>query len=193
MKIKSTKLIAMLLVVAMMFSFSSVAFATTGGSEPETIKYVSIGDSMTNGYGFVGYNQDKHTVDRATEHVDPEDYNFFDGEGVYGDASYANQFAECLEAYTGSDVEHAQLALSAFRPEDLVVLLGIEDRHDLSQLPMKDYYFNNTWAYMWNGCEDYIVDPDNKIQLGCAWCYKSGTSCGATGWCDFHLVRVNNL
>ena len=66
MKIKSTKLISMLLVVCMLFSFSSVAFAAVADSGSSSVnsadvdgdgvvKYVSLGESMTNGYGNPGY------------------------------------------------------------------------------------------------------------------------------------------
>ena len=41
MKIKSTKLIAMLLAVCMMFSFSSVAFAYNDPATAESKKFVS--------------------------------------------------------------------------------------------------------------------------------------------------------
>ena len=52
---KWRSIIASVLVVCMLFSiFPTAAFAQ---DDMGTINYVSIGDSMANGYGFVGYNQ----------------------------------------------------------------------------------------------------------------------------------------
>ena len=206
MKLKqiSFKIISMVMVFAMMFGMSATTItavaegidSVVSGSDKkddDTIKYVSIGDSMTNGYGFDGYNQDQHTVNRDKDHVDPEDYNFFDGTGVYGEGSYANQFANWLELSSGKEVEHTKLAMSAFRAEDLNVLLGLVDRHDWTKLPLKDFYFNNTWAYAWNGCEDYVMGPSaSDPNKWWAWCYEHGTSCGATGYMAYHVKRVNN-
>ncbi|MBR5219404.1 MAG: hypothetical protein IKV66_00300, partial [Clostridia bacterium] len=191
MKIKSTKLIAMLLVVAMMFSFSSVAFATTGGSEQKTIKYVSIGDSMTNGYGFTGYNQDEHDVG-SNLHTDTDEYNYFTGKGVYGEGSYALQFEEYLTEL-GYDVDHTKLATSAFRAEDLYLLLGLgdSDPKDSSKWPLKDGYFGNVWNYFWNGCD---VQYKNQIEDGKdpldshEWpTFIEGTSCGYEGYMTWYV------
>ena len=83
--------------------------------ETETKHYVSIGDSMTNGYGFEGYEQGKLTIDQ-----------FIAGNGVYGEGSYALQFEDYLKAQ-GYDVTHTKLAASALRAEDLNYLLGGRD------------------------------------------------------------------
>ncbi|MBQ7921885.1 MAG: hypothetical protein IJ325_04820 [Clostridia bacterium] len=63
--------------------------------------YVSLGDSMSNGYGLEGYDGNTGVED-------------------YGDESYANQFAD----YFGFN--HAQLAMSAMRAEDLHWLLEVD-------------------------------------------------------------------
>ena len=47
-----------------------------------TLNYVSVGDSMTNGYGFVGYNQDQHLEDMGLT----SEYDYFKGNKVYGQA-----------------------------------------------------------------------------------------------------------
>ena len=205
MKVKniSFKLISLVMTFAMLFGMSATTisavadgiddvFAKTDKDGDGTIKYVSIGDSMTNGYGFDGYNQDKHTVDRDTTHVTPDDYNFFDGTGVYGEGSYANQFANWLEL-SGKKVEHTKLAMSAFRAEDLNVLLGLVDPHDWTKLPIKDFYFNNTWAYAWSECDDYTQGPSSTDpEKWWAWCYEHGTSCGASGYIIYHVKRIMN-
>ena len=83
--------------------------------ETETKHYVSIGDSMTNGYGFEGYKQGKIDITK-----------FIAGDGVYGQGSYALQFEDYLKAQ-GYDVTHTKLAASALRAEDLNYLLGGRD------------------------------------------------------------------
>lgn len=108
---KWRSVIAMVLVVSMLFSiFPVAAFA----DDTKTINYVSIGDSMANGYCFDGYLQG--------ESNNP-DYNFLAGDGVYGKGAYPLQFEEYLEGL-GYDVEHTMLASSAMRAEDLNYLLG---------------------------------------------------------------------
>lgn len=108
--------VALLLAFCMIAGFvPTVAFAA---ETEETINYVSIGDSMTNGYGFVGYNQDEHT----------SGYDFLSGNGVYGENAYPDQFADKLaELNPGYTVDHTKLALSALRVENLRYLLGITD------------------------------------------------------------------
>lgn len=109
--------LAMLLALCLLISACPVtAFATSTGSDP--VKYVSVGDSMTNGSGFVGYNQDQHTGG----------YDFFGNKGVYGDAAYPNQFEKYLvELNQDRGVEHTKLALSGLRAENLLYLLGVND------------------------------------------------------------------
>lgn len=101
--------IAMLLAICLVVGFvPAAAFATEG-----EINYVSLGDSMTNGYCFTGYNQGN---------ISPAE--FLDGTGVYGGSAYPNEFAAWLEAETGKTVNHSKLAVSAMRAEDLNYLLG---------------------------------------------------------------------
>ena len=89
--------LAMVLAICMVLSFCPVAaFAAE-----EEIKYVSLGDSMTNGYGLPGYDKNSGVED-------------------YGNGSYANQFATEIGA-----TSHAQLAMSAMRAEDLHWLLEL--------------------------------------------------------------------
>lgn len=92
------RLMSVVLAMAMIVSMIPATFAAEAG---ET-KYVSLGDSMTNGYGLDGYDGSAGVED-------------------YGDMSYANQFADYLGA-----TEHAQLAMSAIRAEDLHWLLELD-------------------------------------------------------------------
>ena len=115
----SVKLLSVFMALTMLFSVCSTAVwaisdevksgKTAGKGE---LNYVSIGDSMTNGYGFDGYEQGEISAEQ-----------FFKGEGVYGKGSYALQFADYLEN-KGYSVTHTKLASSAMRAEDLLYLLG---------------------------------------------------------------------
>ena len=100
--------LAMVLALCMVISFVPVAaFAAE-----EEINYVSLGDSMTNGYCFTGYEQGTGSN------------NILTGEGMYGNDAYPNLFAAWLEETTGKTVNHSKLAVSAMRAEDLNYLLG---------------------------------------------------------------------
>jgi len=102
-------MLSMALAACMMFSLCGNALAAELGNN---IHYVSIGDSMANGYCFEGYKQGRNNG-----------IEFFDGEGVYGEDAYPLQFEEYLKD-NSYDVEHTKLALSALRAEDLNYLLG---------------------------------------------------------------------
>ena len=124
----SFKLVSMVMVIAMMFGMCATTISATVAATADeqndetkgTLNYVSVGDSMTNGYGFEGYNQDEHF-----NHVGKEGtYNYFTGDYVYGEGSYANQFAAWLEGHSGKEVNHTKLALSGLRAEDVAFLLG---------------------------------------------------------------------
>ena len=99
--------------------------------------YVSLGDSMTNGYGLPGYNHNSGVAD-------------------YGEGSYANTFAQWLDA------NHAQLAMSGIRTEDIHWLLEL-DYEDPAAIALIDKAVKNlnSWdqvADEWNeffGCGDY--------------------------------------
>ena len=123
---------AIMMVVGIMAPAVSAAIVEDRGNEKGTLNYVSIGDSMTNGFGFDGYKQNDETS---------EDYNFLTGEGVYGDRSYANQFADYLADKFGVNVDHKKLAPSGLVAHDVLYLLGGIDT------PVNDG---------WDGYEDYV-------------------------------------
>lgn len=131
--------ISFLLAFCMLASmFTGVAFA----SEPETKKYVSLGDSMTNGYGLEGYDHNSGVAD-------------------YGTGAYPNQFAENLKKL-GYKVDHAQLAMSGIRTEDIHWLLEFDyTSADAIALVDRAIANLNTWDKVsaeWNttfGCGDF--------------------------------------
>lgn len=115
MKRNHTKLwrsvISIGLAIILLFGSVVTAFAdtVTAQTDTDTIKYVSLGDSMTNGFALPNYKNQ--------------------GYQGYGTAAYPNQFAEWLEKETGKTVIQSQLAISGTR---------IEDIHFLLDFPMKD-------------------------------------------------------
>ena len=93
--------LAMLLVLCMVVGFVPSAVFANDGEPADKKLYVSLGDSMSNGYGLDEYDGNTGVED-------------------YGDKSYTNKFAE----YLGAD--HVQLAMSAMRVEDLHWLLEVD-------------------------------------------------------------------
>ena len=113
-----------ILVIIMTFAILMSTFAPTLGVFAENLNngtnqqesnekhYVSIGDSMANGYGFDGYEQGNDGVNIINNQ-----------DKFYGAGAYPLQFEEYLKSQ-GYDVTHTKLASSALRAEDLLYLLG---------------------------------------------------------------------
>lgn len=94
---------------------------TPNGTVAAPLNYVSLGDSMTNGYGLGGYNGNTGVED-------------------YGTQSYANQFATAIGA-----THHAQLAMSAMRAEDLHWLLEVDYDDPAVVSAINEMDTNNDW------------------------------------------------
>ena len=126
------------LVITLVFGTVAMAFADTGATQADTdsIKYVSLGDSMSNGYGLTGYDHQ--------------------GYREYGEVAYPNQFAAWLEETTGKAVEHERLAISGTRVEDLHFLLdfpmknGSPDSDAVAVAETPAPYWNGELANEWN-------------------------------------------
>lgn len=103
------------------------------------LNYVSIGDSMANGYGFTGYNQGNST---------DANYDFINDINVYGEGAYPLQFEEYLTSL-GYVVNHTKLAPSALLAEDLLYLLDGREEFDDG----------------WSGFKDYVGDYDNPEKI----------------------------
>ena len=97
---------SLILVFAMVMGMGVTAIAA---EIDEPISYVSLGDSMANGYGLDGYEEDNGT-----------NYN---GYLRYVAESYPALFADWLTRTSGRDVEHVPMAISAMRAEDLHFIL----------------------------------------------------------------------
>lgn len=106
------KFVAVLTAFALTLSMAAPAFAYPAKDGDGVINYVSLGDSMTNGYCFTGYDQGNISAD-----------DFKNGNNVYGEDAYPNQFESWL-VEQGYSVNHSKLAVSAMRAEDLNYLLG---------------------------------------------------------------------
>jgi hypothetical protein len=119
----SAKALSVFLSLLMIFSICAPAAMAAAdehehAAEKPNLNYVSLGDSMSNGFGLDGYGQRDHRAE------DGKGYDVFaDGEvGHYGDDAYTNQFADYLGgAYT---VNHSKLAVSAMLSRDLLFLVG---------------------------------------------------------------------
>ena len=128
---------AMLLVICMMVGLCPASFAMTVNSDDGIINYVSLGDSMTNGYGLDGYETEEGlNVNGFLQQV-PE--------------SYPVLFKNWLQETTGNEVELTQLATSALRAEDFAYILtyGTDkafpaDSYTLNNVPSR---FDNVAGY----------------------------------------------
>lgn len=196
-------LVSMILTFCMLLiSMSTVAFAATTNAindNSDTINYVSLGDSMTNGYGLDGYGLNQ-------------------GSGVeqYSYASYANAFAAYLAGVdfqdwlagdhttdkgqlfegTNATVDHAQLAMSAMRIEDIHWLLEFDYNDEeavalVTRTPGMDGYSDSeTW---WT--EVHEAKWNAKFSAGDFWTWNNIANAGrtydtvdnilATGYTDF--------
>ena len=140
--------LAMLLALCLLISACPIAaFAT---ESDEVINYVSLGDSMTNGYCFTGYNQGSISAEQ-----------FLVGEGVYGDAAYPNDFAAYLaEQNPGKTVKHNKLAVSAMRAEDLNYLLGGREMPTDGWFSQVEHYSGTSGDALKGIYQEAITDAD---------------------------------
>lgn len=118
--------LALMLVFSMMLGLCGTAFATDVASD-ETIQYVSLGDSMTNGYGLAGYEYEYHaggaSITECTDVNCPEEHVVFhwsNGYDQYAPESYPVQVANHF------DWDLTQLGMSAMRVEDLHWILELD-------------------------------------------------------------------
>ena len=137
----SAKILSVVMALAMLVGVCAPTIMAVSddinSAEDKTINYVSIGDSMANGYCFEGYNQ---TSD------DRNVYDFMTGKGMYGNGAYPLQFEEYLKG-KGYTVNHTKLATSAMLAEDFLFLLGAREE------------FNDGWG----GFRDYIGTYDEHV------------------------------
>ena len=160
------RILSMLLVLTMLLSLVPTAVFAVQGEEKTEINYVSLGDSMTNGYGLPGYDHDSGVED-------------------YADTAYPNQFAEVL----GENVNHAQLAMSGIRTEDIHWLLEL-DYNDAEAIALIDKAIANreNWSTMkaeWNakfGCGDFwtVREICNHSRTDNTFNHIVGACCGGS-------------
>ena len=138
--------VALVLAICMVIG---VLPATAFAAE-ETINYVSLGDSMTNGYGFVGYNQSSN---------DRSEYDPMTGKGMYGEGAYPLQFEEYLSGL-GYNVNHSKLAISGMLPEDVLYLLGGREAFDNGWSGYRSYDGNYSEADLMPYFQKSIAEAD---------------------------------
>lgn len=180
MKTTFKRVVSFMLSMMMVFGVCStalVAYATAPvGNAAEPLVYVSIGDSMTNGYGMEGYDGNSGIVN-------------------YANNTYANKFAAYLAGYNGpivndqviftgtnGIVDHRQLAMSGYRAEDLHWTLELDYKDSsLIQKLWDNQHDGNNWSDVrvkWFGdmgfvSGDYrtwtdLVDSDYRYADGAA-------------------------
>ena len=127
----SAKALSVFMSLLMIFSICVPAVSAidahehTDADKPK-LNYVSLGDSMSNGYGLDGYNLDQK-----------DKFDIFKNEAQYGAGAYTLQFEEYLKgAY---DVNHSKLAISAMLSRDLLFLLGGSEYVDDDYTGFEDY------------------------------------------------------
>ena len=177
------RLFSLLLALSMVISVIPFA-AFAEETDTTEINYVSIGDSMTNGYGLDGYDAEAGVYD-------------------YGYASYANQFAAALAGYTtvefydkmetaeqgfgitfeknGVPVTPAPLGLSAARPEDVNFLHNL-DYHEPEVVELLDKYPEDD-KVCWN-CGDHsgVAFEDIVYCAACKWNPEDYPQFDLPGW-----------
>ena len=127
----SAKALSVFLSLLMIFSICAPAAMAAADehehAEKPNLNYVSLGDSMSNGYGLPKYAMDQK-------------YDIFANKTPYGEGAYTLQFEKYLEgAY---DVNHSKLALSAMLSRDLLFLLGGSEYVDDDYNGFIDYLGN---------------------------------------------------
>ena len=138
----------MLLVLCMVLSIMPMTALAAGTENAEKpIVYVSIGDSMTNGYCLDGYDGTSGAVN-------------------YGVDTYGNKFAAWLAGYTGSitndqvifkgtngTVDHRQLSISGLRSQDIHWILQMDytDETLMKNIFSMDYNDSGWNADKWYG------------------------------------------
>ena len=157
MKKFGSKSIALLMSLIMVFSIFAPVVASAAEwahddhehKKEGPINYVSLGDSMTNGYGLPGYDGDGGVLD-------------------YADAAYPNEFAQWLAGTNGKvnnmpsfkkeadgvyDVNHYQLGMSASRIADIHWILNLDYKNqDVINYLNNDSYDAEEWySYFPNG------------------------------------------
>jgi len=122
----------------------TASFAVSGNADKAELNYVSLGDSMTNGYGLPGYEFDHINGESDPDIIFQVNVNGF-MQGSWGldhssmNDSYPAQFSSYLREQ-GYDVNWSPLAISAMRAEDLHFILEFDytdaELLDIAEMPV---------------------------------------------------------
>lgn len=118
---RTSRVIAIVMTLCMVFTMNSAVFATTANTASDnTFTYVTLGASQTNGYGMRGYLDAE--VYQNPDKFDKDTANVFGYERA-PEAAYPSLIAKQMEKQTGKNVELRQLAMSSMRAEEVRMLL----------------------------------------------------------------------
>ena len=173
-------LMSLLLAVCMLLSVVPATALTAQATEEEPVEaqaekdaliYVSIGDSMTNGYCLDGYDGTSGAIN-------------------YGINTYSNDFAAWLAGYTGEvkndqviftgsngTVDHRQLALSGMRAEDIQWILELDYTNNSL---MQDIYNKGYQTSSWDSNRWYGTGNGN-------WGFTAGDRTTWADFCDYNF------
>ena len=177
------RILSVVLALTMLLSLVPTAVFAVEGTEPAK-KYVSLGDSMTNGYGLDGYefeyyydtatNSWKECTDRnctATSRVSGHEYHAAD---PWGDANGFRQVA--WDAYPNLMAEkygwdHEQLAMAGMTTDMMRWIrefpIDPEDpNHDLAMeiITMEEWTQADCRSSVCDGCSDCIMSNGKNVQ-----------------------------
>ncbi|MBQ8292327.1 MAG: hypothetical protein IJX78_00815, partial [Bacilli bacterium] len=156
MKSRNIKVIrSFLAVITFTFIFVALFGVVNADDNGGELNYLSLGDSMNNGYGLDDYDN-------------AHDIGYTSGYKDYGREAYPNLFAEYLANLTEEEqlevvgktydsVNHAQLAMSGLRTEDINYLLHF-DYNDPEQVEFVKHADGRKWTEIvdeWNALFEY--------------------------------------
>jgi len=185
--------VALLLVFSMVLGVSGnlcvAAVEAAKAEDKQTINYVSLGDSMTNGYGLEGY-----------EPVVNGEHKNVNGYMQEVENSYPVNFKSYLETIYGEgNVDLTQLATSATRADDTLYLLtyGTEDEivpddYTVGNVPsrFREYYALNNSAVYNGGREAMIKDLAETFQTSVAEADVISVGVGSNNFSTFLTRRI---
>ena len=146
----SFKLVSLVMVLAILFSVSATTISAAAQSiehdhtEENTDEkiYVSLGDSMTNGYGLPGYEEWNENT---------QDFDNYFGFLVNTPDAYPNQVAEAF----GWDL--IQLATSGLRADDIYYLLNYGTEYEVEWDEYGKLYMADKFDNTFSGTDDEVI------------------------------------
>ena len=194
MKIKAftKKALAMLVVAVMMIGVLSPVVSALGpiedlikrdGHNTDTLHYVSLGASNTNGFGHHGYLPPEVYEDPlAANKAQMNDYGYL----KEPENAYPNLIKEALAEATGREVELHQLAISSMRVEEVLYLI------DDSYIPDEYMEWRFTGGKSWfDAAEDGGIPALKEAYTN--YITEADVITVDLGWNNFGVYAFNNI